>query len=265
MKKHLYVFVLCAAVLLLNSCKKNEDSTEAQPNQLAGNEVLMVVTSNATLKDGSSAGYYLPEAIDFYRELTKAGYQVTIASPKGGKAPMYDRNYHVQYYRSQLDSLKLLDKLDSTVALSAIDAGKFKGVFYVGGFACLFDFPDNTSIKQITRYLFEHNGTVAAVCHGPSALLNVTLSNGDTLIKGKRITGRSFEEDRGGSPQVTREVILNYFPMILEDELRNRSNLYTNTTAFQKWVVTDGRLITGQNPESSTEVARKAIALMQQP
>lgn len=264
MKKHIYALMMCAAITLLYACKKTDDTTDPIPEPDPNNEVLMVVTSNARLKDGSSAGYYLPEAIDFYRELTRAGYKVTIASPKGGLAPMYDRSYHLQYYRTQLDSFDLLRKLDSTVALTSVDAAKYRGVFYVGGFACLFDFPNNNDINRITRYQIEHNGTVAAVCHGPAALLNVTLSNGDTLIKGKRVTGRCFNEDNGGG-QATRDMVLAYFPMILEDELRLRTSQYSSTTPFQKWVVTDGHLVTGQNPASSTEVALRAIALMKQP
>lgn len=255
---------LCTGLLLLClfACKKETTTEETQsPGTPLAKTVLMVVTSNDQLKDGSSAGYFLPEAIDFYKRLTAAGYKVVIASPAGGKAPMYERATYASTYKNYLDSSGLLSKLDNTTTLSSVHATDYQAVFYVGGFACLFDFPSNADIKRITTSIYESGGIVAAVCHAPAALLNVTLSNGELLIKNKKLTSRTVAEETSGG-MISRDDVLYFFPMLLEDELKNKGAVYSNAPMGRPYAVTDERLVTGQNPESATLVADQALLLM---
>lgn len=259
-----------AALTLISSCKKEQETTETDaptvvqpPSATDSPNVLLVVTSNDKLKDGSSAGYFLPEAIDFYKALKAAGYQVTVASPAGGKAPMYNRMSYEFQHKTYLDTSGLLAKLDNTVTLSSVKANQFKAVCYVGGFACLFDFPENPDIKRITSTIYESGGIVAAVCHAPAALLNVTLSNGELLIKNKKVTARSYAEETSGG-LLSKEDILYYFPFVIEDELKQKQAVYSNAAIGKPYVVTDGRLVTGQNPESTVKVATQVINLLKQ-
>lgn len=267
MKRNVFHIILIFVTLIITGSCSKEESSEQQPDirpPAKSNTVLMVVTSNNQLKDGSPAGYFLPEAIDFYKVLKSSGYQVVVASPKGGLAPMYQRNQYIMMYQNELDSSDLLSKLDQTVSLSTIKAEDYAAVFYVGGFACLFDYPDHADIKRITAGIYEKGGVVAAVCHAPAALLNVTLSNGSRLITNKQLTARSVAEETSGG-QVPKDYLLQVFPFILEDELKTKGALYSNKEIGKAHVIADGRLVTGQNPESSTGVAQKAIELLSKP
>lgn len=250
---------------LITACKKETTSTPEPiietPVKPATKSILMVVTSNNQLKDGSEAGYFLPEAVDFYKALKSAGYTITIASPAGGKAPMYERNQYATMYRTYLDTSGLLNKLDSSVTLASIKVADYKAVFYVGGFACLFDFPNNPDIKRITAGIYESGGVVAAVCHSPAALLNVTLSNGKSFIENKKLTARTLAEETDNG-QLSEEDVLYYFPFLLETELKAKGAVYSKKGVGQPYAVVDERLVTGQNPESTAKVAEAAIALL---
>lgn len=265
------LLLLAALINLISSCKKEQESSSETdsptivqpPPTTESPNVLLVVTSNDKLKDGSSAGYFLPEAIDFYKALKAAGYQVTIASPAGGKAPMYNRMTYEFQYQTYLDTSGLLAKLDNTLTLSTVKANQFKAVCYVGGFACLFDFSENADIKRLTSGIYEAGGIVAAVCHAPAALLNVKLSNGELLIKNKKVTARSYAEETSGG-LLSKEDILYYFPFVLEEELKQQNALYSNVAIGKPYAVTDGRLVTGQNPESTAKVATQVVNLLKQ-
>ncbi len=259
------ILLILFVTLLIGSCKKNETSETKTDTNIGTlpKKVLMVVTSNNRLKDGSAGGYFLPEAMDFYKELKASGYEVTIASPLGGKAPMYERNNYYNYFKTYLDSSGLINKLDSTLPLSGIKAEDYRGVFYVGGFACLIDFPANTDIRRITTGIYEKGGVVAAVCHAPAALINIALSNGELLIQNKKVTSRCMAEETDGG-QISRGELLRVFPFILEEELKRKGAIYSSAEMNTPHVVTDGKLVTGQNPESSTNVARQALLLMGQ-
>ncbi|MES2559642.1 MAG: type 1 glutamine amidotransferase domain-containing protein [Bacteroidota bacterium] len=253
------------AFSLIVSCKKEDSEKTTDPvietPVQSTNKILMVVTSNNQLKDGSPAGYFLPEAIDLYKALKAAGYQITFASPAGGKAPMYERTTYVNMNRQYLDTSGLLNGLDSTVTLASIKVTDYKAVCYVGGFACLFDFPNNPDVKRITAGIYESGGIVAAVCHAPAALLNVILSNGKSFIENKKLTGRTIAEETNNG-QLTKEDVLYYFPFLLEDELKIKKAMYSSTGVGKPFVVVDERLVTGQNPESTVKVAEAVVSLM---
>lgn len=251
-------------IALLGSCTKKEDTPETAPitqTPPASKSILMVVTSNNQLKDGSPAGYFLPEAIDFYKTLKAAGYKITIASPAGGKAPMYERDNYVGLYQTYLDTSGLLTKLDNTKTLASCTVSDYKAVLYVGGFACLFDFPGNPDIKRITAGVYESGGIVAAVCHAPAALLNVTLSSGKSFIENRKVTARTIAEETSNGA-VSKEDVLFYFPFLLADELKTKKAIYSNAGIGKPYIVIDERLVTGQNPESTLKVAEAVVSLM---
>lgn len=275
MKK--FNFLLLAILMLVFACKKEntappktengsgnpvteqpDDTTQPKPEK-----VLIVVTSNNKLKNGNPAGYYLPEALDFYKVMKAKGIKADFASPNGGKAPMYSRNEFIDYYRPELEETGILNYLDSTKKISDIKYNEYKAIYYVGGFACLFDFPVNTELAALAANIYEkNNGVVAAVCHGPAGLLNIKLSNGELLIKGRKITSRISAEDTEGT---TREYVLKYaFPFILQEELTKSDADFKHGAAWSAYIEIDNRIITGQGPEASTGIANEVARIIKE-
>ena len=238
-------------------------SCSNQNTKNSNKKVLIVVTSNDQLADGSPAGYYLPEVIDFYHVLNRFNIEATIASPKGGMAPMYSRKFYLQNTRYQTQLLKtgLLELLDNTVKIKDIDPEDYDAIYFVGGFACLFDFPNNKKLASIGADIYDNNGIVAAVCHGPSALLNIKLSNGEYLIANKTVTSRTIEEDtRGG--EITKKTVLTQFPFLIEQALIEKGAKYTKANRGAPHFVVYERLVTGQGPSATKNVAISVVELI---
>ena len=223
-------------------------------------KVLMVLTSHSELGNtGKKTGFWVEEFASPYYTLHDAGAAITIASPKGGhppidpksEAPESQTEFTKRFYKDE----DLQEKLSNTTKLSEISADDFDGVFYPGGHGPMWDlYQDKDSIKLIEKF-WKANKPVAAVCHAPSALLNVKDENGEPLVKGKRVTGfTNTEED---AVQLTDVV-----PYLLEDELKNKGGNYSKKADWASYVVKDGLLITGQNPASSEEAAEELLSLL---
>ena len=224
-------------------------------------KILIVVTSNDQLLNGSPAGFYLPEVTDFHYVLSNGGnFDFDIASPKGGKAPMYNESgfLNIQPYQTYLLETGLLAKLYNTIPLSDINPEDYDAIHFAGGFASLTDFPKDENLKNITRDIYEKDGIVSAVCHGPSALLNVTLSNGKNLLDGLRVTSRTVEEETANGAY-TKEQILQNFPIILEDEIRSQKAIFTKGDSSEGHIESDKRVITGQGVPSTTPLAKEML------
>lgn len=224
-------------------------------------KVLFVLTSHGQLGNtGKPTGWYLPELAHPYDVLEKAGVDITIASPKGGEAPLDPAS--VEAFKNDEVSQTVLknksDLLRNTHQLSRFvgKAGDYDALFYVGGHGPMFDLAtDSTSHKVITEF-WDAGKVVSAVCHGPAALVNVKLSDGSYLIQDKELTAFSnAEEDQMGFSEA--------MPFMLETELvRNGAKFFKADQPFGVKVIVAGRLITGQNPASALDVGeaiKKAI------
>jgi putative intracellular protease/amidase len=215
--------------------------------------ILMVVTTADEMKEGHKTGLWLSEFGEAYVEFKKQGYDVTVASPKGGKAPVDDRSLEDEVPQEILDTAK---HLENTIKLEEVgDVSTFDGIFMPGGHGTMFDLPDNTTLHGMIRDLYEADKVVAAVCHGPAGLVGVTLSNGKPLVDGKTIATFTDEEER--------ETTLDRFmPFLLETRLRE---LGANVIVKDNWsnhVEVDGNLVTGQNPQSTESTAREVVKLL---
>lgn len=234
--------------------------------QLQQKKILVVVTSNSRLKNGQAAGYYLPELVDFYNVIRDHGMDtsnIDVISPKGGKAPMYRRTSYLNYY-ADYDALPaLLKKVDNTLKAETLDANRYSAVFYVGGFASLFDLPNDTTIGALASRIYNKGGVLSAVCHGPSGLLAVKRTDGSLVMAGKRITTRSWEEE-SGHDQITREDVLAAFPFILFEQIERHGGRLEFGPYMSPFVVEDGRIVTGQNENSASGVAEAVIELLTQ-
>lgn len=223
--------------------------------------VLIVLTSHDQLGDtGNKTGFWLEEFAAPYYALRDAGAQVTLASPAGGQPPL-DPSSDTADSRTEAterfrDDAEALQALASTRELAEVSASDFDAVFYPGGHGPMWDMPDNpTSIALIEQFLREDK-PVAAVCHAPVALVNVTEDDGKLLISGRRVTGfTNSEENAVGLAEVV--------PFLLEDRLRERGGEFGRSAEdFAPHVVVDGRLVTGQNPASSAPAAHELLALL---
>ncbi|WDD99812.1 type 1 glutamine amidotransferase domain-containing protein [Thalassomonas actiniarum] len=216
-------------------------------NSVAGQDkdkVLIIVSSDRH-------GFWLPEVLEPYQLLVQAGYQITIASPKGGqgKASGEFRLSNVQRQWFKQSKLKL--QLKRSIPLAEVNPQSYAAVYFAGGAGPMFDLPDNALAQQITRDIYEAGGIVAADCHGPAALINIMLSNGKRLISGKKITAKANSEEGSWAR--------NNYPFLLEDKIKELGGRYLASGKNQQHVVVDGRLITGQNPASAIPMAERLI------
>lgn len=215
-------------------------------------KVLLVVTSHNKLGNtGQDTGYYLPEVTHPYFQLLDFGIEVDIASPKGGKAPMdmksFDLNDPVN--KRFVDDSTHMQKIDNTLKLDEVDPKQYHAILFAGGHGTMWDFYPSNTIGNLGAEIYQNGGIVAAVCHGPAALLNIKLDNGDYLVKDKQVAGFSNaeEENIGLSEQM---------PFLLESELVARGGEYVKAPLWKEKVVVNERLVTGQNPASAEAVGR---------
>jgi putative intracellular protease/amidase len=215
-------------------------------------KILVVVTSFEKYPEmNRPTGLWLGEAVHFVKKVEAAGYSVDYVSPKGGYTPIDPHSLEMaepidwEWYANK----DFMNRLGATLSPEKINPGDYVAIYYAGGHGVVWDFPDNHELQAIARSIYENNGFVTSVCHGAVGLLNITLSDGTLLIKGRRVTGFSNEEEK--LAELDKQV-----PYLTETEMRNRGARYEK--AIEPWAafaVEDDRVITGQNPASGGVVA----------
>jgi putative intracellular protease/amidase len=220
-------------------------------------KVLIVLTSHDELGNtGEKTGFWIEEFASPYYILADAGVDLTLASPKGGQPPVDPKSESADAQSSSTKRFygdyDLIDKVAHTLKLSEVNETDYDAVFYPGGHGPLWDLSaDAISITLIENF-YKHNKPVAFVCHAPAALLKVKAPDGEPLVNGKEVTGFSDSEEE--AVKLTKVV-----PFLLEDELKKLGAHYSKGDNWSSYVKEDGLLITGQNPASSEEVARKLL------
>ena len=224
-------------------------------------KILMVLTSHSELGNtGKKTGFWIEEFAAPYYLFQEAGAEITLASPKGGQPPIDPTSDKPENQTPATIKFKADEKLQKTLSqtkkLSEISQEDFDAVFFPGGHGPLWDLTnDHDSIKLIEAF-WSNKKPVAAVCHAPAVLLNVKDENDDALVKGKKVTGFTNSEEE--AVQLTDIV-----PFLLEDELKSKGGIYSNKEDWASYVVTDGLLITGQNPQSSEAAAEELLKMLQ--
>ena len=222
-------------------------------------KILIVLTSHNTLgSTGKPTGFWLEEFTAPYYVFFDAGVQVTVASPRGGQPPIDPKSDDPSGQTESMARFKgdmaAQAVLADTVRLADARAADFDAVFYPGGHGPLWDLAEDRASISLIESFYSNNKPVAAVCHGPAVLRNVKYK-GDALVKGKRVTGFSNSEEE--AVQLTAIV-----PFLVEDELARLGGHYEKAADWQCFVVTDGLLVTGQNPASSGAAAQALLALL---
>jgi len=212
-------------------------------------KVLMVVTNVDSMNGLHATGLWLEEFAVPYIEFTNAGYEITVASPLGGKSPL-DPNSLVEEIPAAWQELTGI--LETTEKLSDAANGEYQALVIPGGHGPMFDLATDDLLASILKDFMEKNKLIGAVCHGPAALVRAVLADGTSILAGKKVTGFSNEEEV--TVQLDKLV-----PFLLEDQLKKLGASYSRKDMWQEYVVVDGNLITGQNPQSSTLFAKTIV------
>ncbi|MEM9454992.1 MAG: type 1 glutamine amidotransferase domain-containing protein [Myxococcota bacterium] len=222
-----------------------------------GPRILIVVTSHASLGDtGRATGLWLEEVVVPYRTFVTHGAQVDIASPAGGAAPVDPRSTTTAEHdvEALLGDSDAQAKLQNTLRLEDVEAD-YDAVFLAGGHGVMWDLIDSPVLCRLVARLFDAGKVVAAVCHGSAVLVGVTLGNGAPLIRGRRVTGfTNDEEDALG----LRDVV----PFLIETQMRVQGAEFCRGERWAPHTIRDGRLVTGQNSRSSAETAKQVLAAL---
>lgn len=207
--------------------------------------VLIVLTSHGVKgSTGQPTGFYLGEVTHPMAVLEDAGIPVEFASIQGGEPPVdgldLDDATNARYWNDPA----FREKIRSTPTLASVDARRYSAILFAGGHGAAWDFPDSPAVQKQARALWEQGGVVAAVCHGPTALVNVKLSDGKYLVAGKNVAAFTDDEERA----VKLDTVV---PFLLATTLTQRGAIHHPAPDWTAKVVVDGRLVTGQNPQSA--------------
>jgi putative intracellular protease/amidase len=220
-------------------------------------KVLMVLTSHDQLGNtGRKTGFWLEELAAPYYVFKDAGVEITLASPKGGRPPLDPKsnepNFQTNLTRRFEKDAAANAQLDKTVRLDSVKQEDYDTVFYPGGHGPMWDLAeDKNSIKLIESFVAAGK-TFALVCHAPGALRHVKTADGKPLVAGKTVTGfTNGEEEAVGLTKVV--------PFLVEDELMSLGAIFCKVKNWDVYTITDGQLITGQNPASSGPAAKLLI------
>ena len=225
-------------------------------------KILVVLTSVEKYPNLPRAtGLWLGEAVHFVHKVEAAGFKVDYVSPQGGYTPI-DPHSLAADMATDIDwewyhNKAFMNRLGATLKPSEIKPQDYVAIYYAGGHGVIWDFADNVELQTISREIYEAGGYVSSVCHGAVGLLNILLSNGELLIKDKKVTGFSNEEEQLAG-------LAEFVPYLTETELTKRGALYEKASEpWAAYAVADGRLITGQNPASGGPVADLLLKAIQ--
>ena len=224
-------------------------------------KILMVLTSHDQLGNtGRKTGFWLEEFAAPYFVFRDAGVQLTLASPKGGQPPVDPKSDIPENQTSAMARFKqdkiAQNDLAHTVKLADMKSEDFDTVFYVGGHGPMWDLAESPVSVALLESFYNSGKPIALVCHSPGVLRHVTYK-GEPLVKGKRVTGFTNGEE-------AEVQLIHVVPFLVENELLRLGATFEKLADWQPFSVVDGRLITGQNPASSTAAAQNLLGLLAQ-
>lgn len=246
------MLLLCAFA----ACKAPAGKTTPPARSDGAPRILMIATSHAQLGgSGQATGIWLEELAAPMRKFVSHGAKVDLASPAGGPIPVDPRSEHAntdasKWFFEVSDGAKLLA---TSMKIADVD-GEYDAYFVVGGHGAMWDLPNTPALAQLLGTAYEHNHVVAAVCHGPAALLNVQV-HGEPIVKDKRVT--SFTDDE--EAEVKLEGVV---PFSLQQRLVELGGKFERRPEFTPNAIADDHLVTGQNPASSVEAADLVLTLL---
>ncbi|MEV6059749.1 type 1 glutamine amidotransferase domain-containing protein [Nocardia asteroides] len=223
--------------------------------------ILNVVTNVGHYDDPShETGLWLSELTHAWHVFAEHGFEQTLVSPAGGAVPLEPRSLKFPSYDKTAKAWRAdparMALLENTAAPADIDSADYDAIYFTGGHAVMYDFPDSEGLQRITREIFERGGIVSSVCHGYCGLLNTKLSDGSYLVAGRKLTGFAWQEE-------VLARVDKLVPYNAEEEVKKRGARYEKALLpFVSYAVVDGNLVTGQNPGSAKATAEKVAALL---
>lgn len=258
------LMILTVSLILLLPLKSFASETANAPKGIPEKKqmrILIAVTSQDHYTTNNvPTGLWLSELVHFWDVMEQYGFKMDIVSPKGGKVPIEPRSLKSFYMdkatKQRYEDKKFMSMLDHSLASSEVNWKDYDAIYYAGGHGAMWDLREDKNLQIICKNLFENNRIVSSVCHGYCGLLDVKLSNGEYLIKGMTITGYSwFEEILAG---VSKNV-----PYDAEQTAKDRGAKFEKGFfPFVSHVEVNGLMVTGQNPASAHDTARKVAALL---
>lgn len=242
----------CASVTPVATTPGTEDRT-----------ILIVMTNHSDYPTrDDSTGLWLTELTHFTDVVEAAGFTTEFVSPKGGMVPLDERSLGWLYMDDRAETLLKDDgfsqKLNNTRAAADVNPEDYTAIYFTGGHGVMWDFRGDESLNALTSAIYQQGGVVSAVCHGVAALVDPVDEQGEPLIQGRKITGFSNREEFFSG-------LKNEVPFFLEDELVKQGADYQKTfIPFRSYAITDGRIVTGQNPASARAVAEQVIEVLRQ-
>lgn len=217
-------------------------------------KVLIFLTNQATMGNTTEPnGTYTPELTHAVDEFIKAGLDYDLVSIQGGAAPLYGAEDSDDVTQTLLADEQFSSKLANTLKAETINLDDYQGVYYPGGYGLLWDLIDNQDVAAQTAKLYQQGAVVGAVCHGPGALLPITLDNGESIVAGKAVTCFTREEEIDYNT-------IDKIPLLIEEHLTRKADSYSKKAPWSEHVIVDGKLVTGQNPASAGAVGRAMAA-----
>ena len=223
-------------------------------------KILMVLTSHDTLGDtGEKTGFWLEEFAAPYYVFKDAGADIVLASPKGGQPPLDPKSDDegsqteaTKRFKSDKNAQKALAE---TCVLAGVSDEGFDAIFYPGGHGPLWDLAEDADSKRLIESFANSDRPVGAVCHAPAVFRHTKGVDGKPLVAGKRVTGFTNTEEAAVG-------LTDVVPFLVENMLTANGGQYKKSDDWASFVVTDGKLVTGQNPASSDDAARKLLSLL---
>lgn len=252
--KPFIAFTALLSALLASSLAIASEEAQAR-------KILVVMTNHSEYPTRhDTTGLWLTELTHFTDIVEAEGYETVFTSPKGGKVPLDERSlgwlYMDRSAKAQLESEAFMERLNHTLPIDDIDASQFDAIYFTGGHGVMWDFRDNAGLKQAAETIYAQGGVVSAVCHGVAGLINLEDADGQPLIQGRTITGFSNREEFLSG--LKKEV-----PFLLQDDLESQgANYKKSLIPFKSYALTDGRIVTGQNPSSAKAVAEHVVTAL---
>jgi len=245
--KHVITFL----AFILTSLQLSATSVSATE---VNKKIIMIVSGYGQQQGEITPGYEFDEFSKAYSVFKANGIAVDVASPNGGKVEADKYDASKPYNAVVLADAAIMAKLNDTLSIAKIDAKSYDGIFIVGGKGAMFDLPKDKALQSLIADIYQQQGSVAAVCHGPAALVDVKLDNGNYLVANKAVNGFTNKEEN-----LFGQKLLSKFEFMLEDKLTERGAKFQSSEIMLSHVAVDGRLITGQNPTSTVDVVTELV------
>ncbi|MBU1310343.1 MAG: type 1 glutamine amidotransferase domain-containing protein [Gammaproteobacteria bacterium] len=245
-----YILLVVSLLSALLGALANRPAFAATPDSKS----IVMVLSGYGQPDQQTPGYEFDEFAKAYLVFQAHGIRVDIASPQGGKIEADKYDPAKSYNQQVLNDAAIMAKLHHSLSTAQLKASNYKGIFIVGGKGAMFDLPKDPALQQLIADIYQQQGAVAAVCHGPAALVNVKLADGSYLVANKVVNGFSNDEEH-----LFGKKWLADFDFMLQDKLIERGGRFEHSPLMLSHVAVDNRLFTGQNPASTVAVARELV------